>query len=216
MHSGSDYDMVSSGNMETVAALGLSGGYIYNALALGNADAVETEADTMDTCLSHPSPFGGFHYHMWGPCLKSGMGFHDDSAAPDLCRDTDGCTDDIGTFAIESKLSSNSEYTFTAANWDDPIGLARDGHVVIGPYKSDGDNWGCDDRDACNGAFVDGSYVYVGSSTFPYVVGCWGPGPDASWAPTCSSSGCGTATGALQSVVYSVATLAAAVSVSLY
>lgn len=63
--------------------------------------------------------------------------------------------------------------------------------MIIGPYKPDGTTWGCD-RDVCNGAFVDGSYVYVGSDNFPYVVGCWGPGPSAVYLPTCTSNGCGT------------------------
>lgn len=61
--------------------------------------------------------------------------------------------------------------------------------MIIGPYKQDGNMWGCD-RDVCNGNFIDGSYVYVGSGNFPYVVGCWGPGPDPSFAPTCTNGGC--------------------------
>ena len=63
--------------------------------------------------------------------------------------------------------------------------------MIIGPYKPDGEIWGCD-RDVCNGSFVDGSYVYVGSDNFPYVVGCWGPGPDPLYQPGCSNSGCGS------------------------
>ena len=81
---------------------------------------------------------------------------------------------------------------FTADRWDKPIGLARDGHLIIGPYKPDGSQWGCD-RDVCNGAFIGDQYVYVGSDRFPYVVGCWGPGPSIEYSPTCSNSGCGAA-----------------------
>ena len=84
--------------------------------------------------------------------------------------------------------------TYTTSNWDDVIGLAKDGHVIIGPYKPDGTNWGCD-RDVCNGVFVNSSYVYVGSDHFPYVVGCWGPGPEHQYSPTCSNSGCGPGDG---------------------
>lgn len=40
----------------TSAGMALTGGYIYNALAAGNADAVEGELDTLDVCLSHPTP----------------------------------------------------------------------------------------------------------------------------------------------------------------
>ena len=50
----------------------------------------------------------------------------------------------------------------------------------------------CEDRDQCNGAFIDGQYVYVGSHEFPYVVGCWGPGPEVEFAPDCSNNTCGS------------------------
>ena len=56
--------------LSTAAGIAISGGYIYNALAGGNVDAVEFEGDTLDVCLSHPSPNSDFHYHFWGPCLK--------------------------------------------------------------------------------------------------------------------------------------------------
>jgi len=86
--------------------------------------------------------------------------------------------------------------------WDQPIGLARDGHLIMGPYKnSEGDLWTCEDRDVCNGAFVGKQYVYVGSDSFPYVLGCYGPGPKPEYKPSCTNNGCGSksaeATGAL-------------------
>ena len=59
----------SSDTIATSSGIGLSGAYIYNALAAGNADAVETEADTLDVCLCHPAPGGQFHYHFWSSCL---------------------------------------------------------------------------------------------------------------------------------------------------
>ena len=179
--------------MTTAAGIALTGGYIFNALALGNADAVETEADTLDVCFDHPSPDGGFHYHFWGACMKKDFGFWDDENSPDLCRDVSNCATNPGDFTLENALSTQT-VAYTAANWDEPIGLAKDGHIIMGPHKSDGEQWGCDDRDVCNGAFVNGSYVYVGSDTFPYVVGCWGPGPDNQFSPTCSAAGCGAAT----------------------
>ena len=115
---------------------------------------------------------------------------------------------------------------YSKDTYDVPIGLARDGHLIIGPYKKEGGNFGCDDRDVCNGAFIDGQYVYVGSATFPYVVGCWGPGPDPVHAPKCSSSGCGEtvsvtdvpddgtdgSNGAIESITTSIATMAVAIA----
>ena len=63
--------------------------------------------------------------------------------------------------------------------------------MIIGPYAEDGTIFQCS-RDVCNGKFIDGSYVYVGSDQFPYVVGCWGPGPEPLYQPGCSSNGCGS------------------------
>ena len=163
----------------------ITGGYMYNALAAGNADAVLTEADTLDVCYDHPSPQSEFHYHYAGPCMRKDLGYWNDQEAPALCRDTGDCVDDPEAFTLATD-------TYSASTWDTPIGLARDGHIIIGPHKSDGSTWDCADRDVCNGAFVDGSYVYVGSSTFPYVVGCWGPGPAHQYQPGCSTNSCGS------------------------
>merc|ERR1712087_46558 len=33
----------------------------------------------------------------------------------------------------------------------------------------------CSDHDVCNGAFIDGNYVYLSTTTFPYILGCFGP-----------------------------------------
>ena len=62
----------------------------------------------------------------------------------------------------------------------------------MGPRKNtSGDLWTCADRDVCNGAFIGDQYVYVGSDQFPYVVGCWGPGPKPEYEPGCTKNGCG-------------------------
>ena len=78
----------------------LTGGYMYNALAAGNLDAVENEGDTLDVCLDHPSPQGEFHYHFWGACMVKNYGFWSDSAAPALCRDTGNCVSDPASFTM--------------------------------------------------------------------------------------------------------------------
>jgi len=43
-------------SIETVSGFAFDFIPIFNGLALGNFDAVETEADTMDLCLTHSSP----------------------------------------------------------------------------------------------------------------------------------------------------------------
>ena len=84
--------------LATAVGISLTGGYLYNALAAGNADAVENEGFTLDVCLSHPTPSNDFHYHYWSSCLKKDKGFWSDTEAPPLCRDTDFCVDYPGGF----------------------------------------------------------------------------------------------------------------------
>jgi len=139
--------------------------------------------------MSHPAPQGDLHYHFWGACLVKDYGFWDDSVSPNLCKNDESCYTTAGDFTL---AASNNFYV--KSNWDKPIGLARDGHIILGPWNGDGDRWSCSNRDVCNGAFVGenkDTYAYVGSDTFPYVVGCWGPGPAPDSAPTCSTNGCG-------------------------
>ena len=35
-----------------------------------------------------------------------------------------------------------------------PVGLAKDGNIIYGPYYSDGSIWDPKSLDACNGAFI--------------------------------------------------------------
>ena len=80
------------------------------------------------------------------------------------------------------------------------IGLAKDGHLILGPYNPEtGELWTCDDHDICNGVFLaDGSYAYVATSTYPYTVGCWGPGPVQTYETKCSQRSCGMPLGSIQ------------------
>ena len=134
--------------------MALSGGAIFNALAAGNRDAVEDESPTLDVCLSHPTPMSQFHYHFWSACSVKGYGFWSDTHATKLCREEENCTTKAADVTINGTSGNQSSY-FTPANWDKPIGLARDGHLIMGPYKdASGTRYDCTNRDVCNGAFV--------------------------------------------------------------
>lgn len=94
------------------------------------------------------------------------------------------------------------------------MGIARDGHIIVGPYNSDGEVWGCDDVDICNGVFLnDESYAYALTTKFPYSVGCWG---GRAWHVTqpvsasCSSYACQT--GAFQGLAVGGALMVAALA----
>lgn len=68
-----------------------------------------------------------------------------------------------------------------------PIGIAKDGHPIYGPYKNDGSFYSPCDVDVCNGITfsaggndpLEAYYGYVATMFFPYTVGCWGPGNKA-------------------------------------
>lgn len=71
--------------------------------------------------------------------------------------------------------------------------MAKDGHVIFGPYNKDGELWSCDNVDACNGFVLpDGSYGYAATTKFPYTVGCFGPAPKLknSVLASCSTATC--------------------------
>jgi hypothetical protein len=173
----------SGANISTASAMAISGVLIYNALSSSNEDAVESEWATLDNCLSHPTPTGAYHYHQWSPCYQRGNGYASTTVAPDMCKDTEACYSDPSQLAIDSGYSDTTAY-------GEIIGVTKDGHLLYGPYNSDGELWTCDDHDICNGTFIDGNYAYLSTTTFPYVLGCFGPATLQTHAATCSNNSC--------------------------
>lgn len=126
------------------------------------------------------------------------------SYAPGLCDNNyNTCLTAPYTFAkVENWL--------TTTNHGGVFGLARDGHVIVGPYDANGELWDCAALDMCAGTFItDGSYVYAPTAKFPHVVGCWGPAPTTNYRPssTCTDRPCGMGAAGL---VLAAATFAAA------
>jgi hypothetical protein len=56
-----------------------------------------------------------------------------------------------------------------------PIGLAKDGRKIWGPYSFDGTPWQPCEVDLCNGRVIQGQYGYVATLFHPYIAGCSGP-----------------------------------------
>ena len=188
----SDYYYFSRGeNQDHVAGYAFDNIPIFNALIINNysdtgeetptcstencdtveyRDAYENETDTMDYCLARVDLTNTLHYRGLGGCMKQFNTLLDGTFAPELCKNAKNkeCTKDPFKWAMKSKVFAEKEFM--------DIGLARDGHVIKGPYNEDGELWTCEDIDICNGTYLsDGSYAYVATSTFPYIVGCWGP-----------------------------------------
>ena len=102
---------------------------------------------------------GVFHYHYMPVCLADSS-----LASNDKC--ISNC-EDIKNYGIEG-FKNNKTIS--------PIGIAKDGHIVYGPYDDSGMLFKGEDVDVCNGLTIDGTYAYVSTSFHPYFVGCWGPG----------------------------------------
>lgn len=131
---------------------------------------------------------GVWNYKTMSPCMVTPPIYN-----PMLCTDPLGASTSCDKFPYDWFKTGWP----TTANYGGIIGLARDGHVIIGPYNTNGELWACDEHDFCNGTFLaDGSYAYVLSQTFPYVVGCWGPGTiQYKKISKCSTRSCGAEAG---------------------
>ena len=107
---------------------------------------------------------------------------------PSSCSgDPANCSVDWSSFALSAYDNLKSLMV---------IGIAKDGHLVVGPYDDSQTLLACS-TDICNGMFLgDGSYVYVSSPYHPYFVGCWGPANSPPIAQWCSDNSnraqCGT------------------------
>ena len=86
--SGGDSSGGSVSSMDTMSGIAITGGAIFNGLAGGNVDAIESELDTMDQCLAHASPTGQQHYHGLTPCAQSSASMTSSTVKPGYCYDT--------------------------------------------------------------------------------------------------------------------------------
>lgn len=104
-----------------------------------------------------------YHYHFMPTCIGDAtLGM-----TAKACAQDNTCKNDLKTFGLNAY---STKKTLT------PVALAKDGHIIYGPYNSDGTAWGYCDVDVCNGRMVDGYYSYVTTTFHPYFIGCWGPG----------------------------------------
>ena len=169
----SDFTIAAEGGrtdpIATAAGIALTGTYIYNSLAVGNTDAIDEEIKTMDSCLNHPTGAGALHYHFWSPCIKPGFGFASTTEAPVLCSastDRECMTDPSNYARTKANSGQQSPYADTS-DYGGLIGLAKDGHAIVGPYNKSGEPWGCAEHDICNGYFIRDEYDEVNNEVPP-------------------------------------------------
>eukprot|EP00662_Eupelagonemidae_sp_cell21_P057658 gene57658-biopygen108402 len=122
----------------------------------------------LDLCLGHNqqnSDSGMYHYHDVSPCLNHN--FLEGKTMTD-CASDEACTRDIAQWVLSGFADMKSKTV---------IGIAKDGHILYGPYDDSGRLWQTSNVDACNGAWSSDlkDYFYVSTRWHPYLVGCLGP-----------------------------------------
>jgi hypothetical protein len=171
----------SASALETLAGVSIDNVAIFN---VNSADDVDPfyppsgySAETVDSCLAHPQTAGIYHYHMASGCAVSPP-----SGNITSCSATPACAADIASYSLTLFPSSAKKLTV--------IGIAKDGHIIYGPYLSNGETLSSG-FDICNGMFYDsiGNYAYFATTKFPYITGCFGPGNYPSFGPNCTTNG---------------------------
>ncbi|CAF3957813.1 unnamed protein product [Rotaria sordida] len=170
----------SSGSLNTLAGISVDGVTILNVNSANNVDPFyptgNYASELVDACLGHPNAASnGYHYH-----IASGCPLNPPTGMIGSCKSTPACNASIANYSI-SKFSPYRTLTV--------IGIAKDGHVIYGPYDSTGAEV-TSGFDICNGMFYDsiGNYAYFATRTFPYITGCFGPGNYPSFLPSCTTN----------------------------
>ncbi|CAF1433310.1 unnamed protein product [Didymodactylos carnosus] len=163
----------------TLAGISVDGVSIFNVNSANNQDPFYPSTagpESVDQCLAHCNPTGAvYHYH-----IASGCALNPPSGNITSCSANTSCSSSIAAYSIS---------TFTNYKQLTVIGIAKDGHIIYGPYNSDGTKV-TKGFDICNGMFYDkiGNYGYFATQTFPYITGCFGPGNYPTITPSCTTN----------------------------
>lgn len=166
-------------SMSVTAGIAVDGLHIFNVNSANQVDPFyptgSFAAEGADQCLSHPGGGGEFHYHSGSGCMLNPPQGNVSNCSPQI-----NCLNNVGPYSV-SMFSSYRTLTV--------IGIAKDGHVIYGPYLSSGIQV-TSGFDICNGMFYDsiGNYGYFSTNTYPYIIGCFGPGNYPSFLPNCTTN----------------------------
>jgi hypothetical protein len=167
-------------NIDTAAGVSVDGVMIFSPDSANNVDPFYPPAgstvESVDTCLVHCQAAGIYHYHIGSGCMVNPP-----TGSITACARTSSCISSIATYSISGFANYQTKLV---------IGVAKDGHVIYGPYLS-ANNRVTSGFDVCNGMFYDsiGNYAYFATSTYPYLVGYFGPGNYPSFGPNCTTNG---------------------------
>ncbi|CAF1197759.1 unnamed protein product [Rotaria sp. Silwood1] len=117
-----------SASVSTLAGVSIDGVSIENVNSANNVDPFYppdvTLTERVDACLGHPNFQSVYHYHM-----ASGCAVNRPSGSISSCTGTTACNTNVSNYGI-SLFNNNRNLTV--------IGVAKDGHVIYGPYYSSG------------------------------------------------------------------------------
>ncbi|CDW90313.1 UNKNOWN [Stylonychia lemnae] len=177
-----------SGNFDGIVGISLNGVPIHTGNSEYGSDIFypksygsklySTKKVHLDTCLGSSEFSGYYHYYGWSPCILPRGPIK--SLEYTSCNYNEACQQDPLAYSLS--FMSPQEKTIMI------IGVARDGHSILGPYRRDGMLWQPCDVDLCNGLYIGGVYYYVTTMFHPYTVGCWGPSPKKTIAQQCSNN----------------------------
>lgn len=180
---GRGYSKVSTSVINDVVGVALSGVVFLNGL-YNNKDVYAPASNSIangnpiskDTCWGavHSGGNGAYHYNTISPCL---FGTTIKTTQKTWCSEDPACKFD------------NLLQNIDLSKAPEPIGVAKDGHIIYGPYKDASGNLYKDcDVDMCSGIRLGTGYAYIASTKFSYIAGCWGPSNSPSFYPTCSAN----------------------------
>jgi hypothetical protein len=189
--------------IDKITVVFLDGSIAYSANSYFSEDALYPLADTpkvivYDECLGTNTEDGVYHYHSYSPCILP----------PGISKNVVGLCDDNAS-CKKNKMSYAMSFIDKRYKTQMVIGVAKDGRMVYGPFKTDGSLWNSCDVDMCNGAIIDGKYAYVATVFYPYLVGCWGPSNSGEFVPSCTANPRKCLAGSVASHIYFTSVLAA-------
>jgi hypothetical protein len=128
-----------------------------------------------DYCMGDSQYTTFYHYYTMSPCIFDGSL----KSLPNAyaCSDDSTCKKDKLNYILKARTSQKTLL---------PVGIARDGHKIYGPYDANGATWNACDVDMCNGLEINGEYAYVMTTFFPYTVGCFAEGNQPTLFASCT------------------------------
>ncbi|CDW91426.1 UNKNOWN [Stylonychia lemnae] len=169
-----NYPLLRMPNSNRIVGIALNGVFFFTGTSEQGYDAFfpknynlggKVDKVAVDQCLGSAQSHNTYRYHMYSPCIYTGISLRD---FPASCSLIASCDEDVTVYATKNTPVERRTIT--------PIGLAKDGRVIYGPFKMNGDLWQPCDVDVCNGRLFGTSYGYVTTMFHPYTISCFGPG----------------------------------------